>query len=179
MIRPETDAAEPQLVTVCAWCGSARPVAGADTVLLEGMVERATREGRVSHGMCADCSAEMGGMPVEDLRQLDDQAIDALPFGLIQIDSDGKILCYNQWEEKLARRTRSEVVGQNFFRDVAPCTGVREFEGRYRELVDAGRPDRDELDFIFKFAHGETRVRISLSYLPEWDRGFILVQTVE
>jgi photoactive yellow protein len=55
---------------------------------------------------------------------------DALPFGIIRIDREGKILQYNAFEEQLSGRARGDVVGKNFFTEVAPCTDVQDFRGR-------------------------------------------------
>jgi photoactive yellow protein len=55
---------------------------------------------------------------------------DALPFGIIRIDREGKILEYNAFEEQISGRTRDDVVGKNFFTEVAPCTDVEDFHGR-------------------------------------------------
>ncbi|TVP75962.1 MAG: hypothetical protein EA352_06855 [Gemmatimonadales bacterium] len=173
------------LVRVCAWCGDNRALPSAtdaralDAAGLKSLAKRAAAEGRVTHGMCSDCVADTGGMPVEDLFMLTEHQADRLPFGLIEVDAHGTVLVYNRWEESLARRERSQVVGRNFFREVAPCTAVQEFEGVFRQLVGRGIPGREVLDFIFRFQHGETRVRISLTYMPQWERGFILVQEMK
>lgn len=179
--RPDVPRADPSmapLVMVCAWCGAARPLPGSSDAS-PALVEEATRAGRISHGMRSDCVAEMGGMPVEDLYHLTEHEADQLPFGLIEVDAHGTILVYNSWEEELARMCRREVVGRNFFREVAPCTAVQEFEVCFRELVARSEPAQETLDFIFRFDHGETQVQISISFMPRWERGFILVREVE
>jgi len=77
------------------------------------------------------------------------------------VNDQGVILFYNQREEQISGRTREDVVGRNFFLDVAPCTAVREFHGRFQELMDQGR-DTVEFDFTFPFALGAREVRIHL-----------------
>jgi len=64
--------------------------------------------------------------------ELPPERLDELPFGAIVIDAKGTILEYNEYERRLAHLERAAVVGKNFFRDVAPCTGVQAFEGRLR-----------------------------------------------
>lgn len=59
--------------------------------------------------------------------------VDSLNLGAIQLDTSGKILTYNRFESEFARLKPSEVLGRNFFRDIAPCTDVKEFAGRFRE----------------------------------------------
>jgi photoactive yellow protein len=61
--------------------------------------------------------------------------VDGLNLGAIQLDRDGKILAFNRFESSLAKLSAESVLGRNFFRDVAPCTDVKEFSGKFREGV--------------------------------------------
>ncbi|ACA17598.1 multi-sensor signal transduction histidine kinase [Methylobacterium sp. 4-46] len=87
--------------------------------------------------------------------------IDALDLGVVQVDSDGTILLYNRAESVFSGRSAERVVGRNFFRDVAPCTRLPAFYGRFREGVRRG-----VLDEVFSFAYGfdpqPLRVRVAL-----------------
>ena len=88
--------------------------------------------------------------------------LDALPYGLIQLDSRGVILRYSAAEARLSGLSAAECVGRDFFRDVAPCTHVAEFHGRFREGVRAGQLDAV---FNFRFAFRPPRdVRVQLFY---------------
>jgi photoactive yellow protein len=88
--------------------------------------------------------------------------LDALPYGMIQLDSQGVILRYSAAESRLSGLSAAECVGRNFFTDVAPCTAVAEFEGRFREGVRAGQLDAV---FNFRFNFRPPRdVRIHLFY---------------
>jgi photoactive yellow protein len=103
----------------------------------------------------------------DDLSALTAAEIDSLPFGYIALAPDGTIRKYNRYEADLARRDPQEVLGRNFFREVAPCTQVRDFEGRFREFA-AGAIDEPLLTFDFEFAfrHGTQAVRIGLVRSP-------------
>ena len=70
-----------------------------------------------------------------------DAELDALPFGVIALDRDGFVLRYNLYESRLARLDRNQVVGRNFFDEIAPCTRNEAFQGRFRALVADGGPD--------------------------------------
>lgn len=115
-------------------------------------------------------------MPVENLLEYGRENYDDLPFGIIEVDGDGRIMAYNRWEEELANRKRGTTVGRLFFSDVAPCTGVAEFEGRFKEMVAQNQVAREELDFVFKFPGESKLVNIILTWTPAWNRGFILVK---
>ena len=103
----------------------------------------------------------------EDLSRLSEADIDALPFGYIALAPDGTIRKYNRYEADLARKDPQEVLGKNFFRDVAPCTQVKEFEGRFRDFA-VGRTTDPTLSFNFDFAfrHGTQKVRIGFVRSP-------------
>jgi len=97
--------------------------------------------------------AELGLMGAEEL--------DALPFGAIQLDAEGTILAYNKTEERISGRRREDVIGKNFFRDVAPCTRVQRFFGAFQAGVDR-RELNEVFDFTFRFPAGARDVRIRM-----------------
>lgn len=96
-----------------------------------------------------------------DLFELSEAEIDALPFGLIGVDAQGRIEQYNAFESKLARLPKERVLGRNFFTDVAPCTAVKEFQGRFERFVAAGGGGAESFDFVFQFAFGRQRVNVT------------------
>lgn len=116
--------------------------------------------------------------PIESLLDYDRDRFDDLPMGVIEVDGEGLVLTYNRWEEELAGRSRTQTLGRNFFREVAPCTRVAEFEGRFRELVAGGKPARDKIEFLFRFPGGDILVAVALTWDPELGRGMMLVQKV-
>jgi photoactive yellow protein len=104
--------------------------------------------------------------------------IDVLPFGAIRIDHDGKILSYNQYEARLSRLDAARVVGKNFFRDIAPCTAVKAFEGRMQEFITSKEPVSVTFDYFFSFKRDAVDVAITFIKLPD-DQILIAVERVE
>ena len=100
--------------------------------------------------------------------------LDALPFGMIQLDRTGKILKFNRTEANLARINQERQLGRNFFDDVAPCTKVREFYGRFQEGL-AKRSLYETFGFVFKFDHGWRNVAITMMYSDKTDSVWVLV----
>jgi photoactive yellow protein len=98
---------------------------------------------------------ELGRLTAEDL--------DALPCGAIQLDRRGSVLAYNKAEERLAGRRREDVLGKNFFTDIAPCTRVKRFFGAFEEGV-ARKQLNEVFDFTFRFPTGAREVRIRMIY---------------
>lgn len=105
--------------------------------------------------------------------------VDALPFGIITLGPDGTILRYNANESARSGFAPAQVVGRNFFRDVAPCTKVREFGGLYRDMAQSPTAQSWEFNFVFQFATGEKHVHVCLAYFPERQQGFIMVEDVD
>ena len=91
----------------------------------------------------------------------DDAQLDDLPFGVICVDERGTILRYNLAEARLARLDRSQVLGRDFFRQIAPCTATAEFEGRFRAFV-GGQEPRVAFPYIFDFKFGAQEVHVEL-----------------
>jgi photoactive yellow protein len=98
---------------------------------------------------------------LEAVDALTNAELDALPFGAIQLDRDGTILQFNEYEANLSNRRAPETVGRNFFRDVAPCADVREFHGRFRDGVARGEL-HESFDYHFAFRMAPRKVRVTL-----------------
>ncbi|MEM9693680.1 MAG: PAS domain-containing protein [Myxococcota bacterium] len=110
------------------------------------------------------------GIDVGSIRRLDPKKLDDLPYGLIVLDAQGRVVRYNDTESRLAGLPPERVIGRDFFREVAPCTRVREFEGRFRELVaDPHGVKVQTFDFVFRFEHSEQQVSIVI--VPARRRG--------
>jgi len=76
---------------------------------------------------------------VQQLSAMSDGELDRLPFGVIKLDALGKVLAFNVAESELSGFRPADVLGRNFFHDVAPCTRTKKFFGRFQEGVAAGR----------------------------------------
>jgi photoactive yellow protein len=95
------------------------------------------------------------------VNRIPDKVFDDLPFGLIKLDSLGKILEYNMAEAALTGFTPESVLGKNFFLEVATCTQTPEFYGRFREGVDKGLLNV-QFDYLFNSEMIPTRVRVRM-----------------
>lgn len=110
------------------------------------------------------------GIDFGAVQQLSPEQLDRLPYGLITLDAEGRILHYNDTESRMVGLPKHKVLGRRFFGEVAPCARVREFEGRFEELVrDPYRVRVQTFDFVFRFANGEQQVTIVLT--PAKTRG--------
>lgn len=107
---------------------------------------------------------------------LSDAELDALSFGIICLDEEGTILRYNLYESRLARLDRNQVIGRNFFLEVAPCTHTEAFEGRIRAFAAQGsEAGVERFDFIFDFKFGAQNVTVELIRAASAPRFYLFV----
>jgi photoactive yellow protein len=128
----------------CAWCHT---ITGYSSV-------------RGSHGVCVGCYERLLGVPYLTPAQLD-----ALPFGVIEIDDSGTVVSYNQAESQLSGLQPSSVVGRNFFTDIAPCTRVKAFKDRFNSVLSGNKP-LEAFSFTFRFPRRTTEVEIAFVRTP-------------
>jgi photoactive yellow protein len=111
------------------------------------------------------------------LANMNDKELDNLAFGAIQLDGDGKILSYNAAEGDITGRNPGEVIGKNFFEEVAPCTKSDEFHGRFKQGVEQGSLD-SVFEYTFDYQMQPTKVKVHMKKALTGDSYWILVKRV-
>ena len=92
------------------------------------------------------------------------EELDHLPYGMIQLDRTGRILKYNAVESRLASLRQEDAIGKQFFTEIAPCTKVKEFYGRFMEGVLHESLDTSfRFHFAFKMSPRDVTVRLLYS----------------
>ena len=98
--------------------------------------------------------------------------LDALPFGVVGMETDGTVARYNVAEGKLSGLTPARVIGRNFFTSVAPCTNnfmvAHRFE--YEPAIDA------VIDYVFTFRIAPLNVRLRLLKRPAGSLTYLIVE---
>ncbi|MGE0709568.1 MAG: sensor histidine kinase [Planctomycetota bacterium] len=123
-----------------------------------------------------------GETPTERSRRVDsiltsqpllEGLVDYLPVGVVLLDRWGRVVLFNRYEERLARRRREDVLGRSFFEEVAPCTNVQGLGGAFREHI-AGNTLQVATDFEFRLAYlpRPREVRIDLRSFTIHDEVF-------
>jgi len=112
---------------------------------------------------------------LERIDRMSEMELDALPFGAIRLDKQGTILSYNRTESNLTGRDPKRVIGRNFFTDVAPCTNVQSFAGRFREGVAKG--DLHTIfPYRFDFEMAPRDVTVTLFYSQQTGTAWVFVR---
>jgi photoactive yellow protein len=109
------------------------------------------------------------------LARLNSTQIDKLAFGAVQLDANGKILAYNSAEGDITGRNPKDVVGKNFFKEVAPCTSTPKFEGVFKEGIKSGNLSA-VFDYTFDYKMKPTQVRVHMKKAMSGDTYWIFVK---
>lgn len=116
----------------------------------------------------------MNKKTADELSQMSREQLDELPYGVIEVAADGTILKYNAGESELSGRKPEKVIGKNFFTDVAPCTDVKEFHGRFLDLVEH-RAVNHEFEFVFSFPDKPVAVNITMLFEQKENSVWLMV----
>lgn len=109
------------------------------------------------------------------LARLNDGQLDKLAFGAIELDANGTVLKYNAAEGEITGRSPDQVIGKNFFRDVAPCTNSQAFAGRFREGVAKG--DLNTMfEYTFDYKMQPTKVKVHMKQSLSGDTYWVFVK---
>ena len=126
-----------------------------------------------------DASAPLDSSAVlEAADDMSSEDLDGLPYGMIQLDAAGRILRFNAVESRLASLPQAQQIGKHFFTEVAPCTKVQAFYGRFRDGVI-----RESLDttfrFHFAFKQNPRDVTVRLFYSKRTRSVWVLISDYE
>lgn len=95
------------------------------------------------------------------LSHMNDKQINDLAFGAVQVDGSGKIIAYNEAEAGITGRKAADVIGKNFFKEVAPCTATPKFKGVFDAGVKAGNLNT-MFEYVFDYKMTPTKVKIHM-----------------
>jgi len=104
----------------------------------------------------------------------DEALLNELPFGVVKMDLNGTVLEYNDTEAKLSGLSRENVIGRNFFTQVAPCTNNFMVAERYHqnEALD------EIIDYVFTYRMRPTEVRLRMLKDANQATQFLLVERI-
>lgn len=100
-----------------------------------------------------------GAQDIDNILSREPQRAEYLPFGAIMLDRKGVIVRYNKAESMIASRVPDDVIGKNFFSDVAPCAKGKRFHGEFLKFHQTGQIN---VMFDYKFAYKGANVAVKL-----------------
>lgn len=112
------------------------------------------------------------------LARMKDKELDELAFGAIQLDANGKILFFNAAEGDITGRKPEDVIGKNFFEEVAPCTKSPDFYGRFKEGVEKGELSA-MFEYVYDYKMAPTKVKVHMKKALADDTFWILVKRID
>ncbi len=110
------------------------------------------------------------------LARADDEAVDALGFGVVQMDEHGLTQRYNAHESSQSGLPKSEVLHQHFFEKIAPCMNNLMVAGRFEESRQARAPLDTLIEYVLAFRSRVTPVKLRLLYSPQVPGHYLLIQ---
>ena len=102
-----------------------------------------------------------GSTDVDNILQKEPHRAESLAFGAILLDRNARILKYNKAEGLIAGRNPEDVMGRNFFNEVAPCAKGKRFHGEFLKFFRTGEVNT-MLDYEFDYKSTPVRVRIHM-----------------
>lgn len=134
-------------------------------------------DAKTASAAAGDATDELSvlGIRYQNIDHMKEGELDALPFGAIQLDADGRVKNFNMYESNLSHLPKSQVIGKHFFREVAPCTDVQAFHGRFREGV-AKKKLHAKFNYHFAFKQDPRDVQVTLFYSDITSSVWVFVQ---
>lgn len=82
------------------------------------------------------------------LDRLTDEELDAIPYGTVQLNAEGRVLSFNLSEGRELGWSNERPIGLDYFSDVAPSAFVADVYGRFVEAFTT-----HHLDAVFRFTY--------------------------
>jgi len=142
---------------------------GDDSSRLRAVDDLDALDDHENHDASDDSSADGGDRSLsfsdEDLATravaAEEDALNQVDFGIIQVDDDGVVQFFNRYESDLSGVPRDQAVGQNFFNELAPCSNNRLFRGRFKDGVRSGRMN-EQFTYTYTYKMRPTLVDVRL-----------------
>lgn len=118
-----------------------------------------------------------GSNDVDNILQKEPHRAEMLPFGAVLLDRQGNIVKYSRAEGLITGRDPSEVMGKNFFNDIAPCAKGKKFHGQFLRFAQTGDINT-MLDYEFDYKMQPVKVRIHLKAAAGGEQCWLFVKRV-
>ncbi len=109
------------------------------------------------------------------LDEASDAELDALPYGVIGIDVEGRACRYSAFEARMAGLEPRQVLGRHFFEEVGRCMNNSMVAHRFDNALAKGEPLDCVLDYVIAFKSQLTPVKLRLLSDPQARLRYLLV----
>lgn len=116
-----------------------------------------------------------GSADLDNILAREPQRAEYLPFGAVLLDRNGTIVKYNKAEGLIASRTPEDVIGKNFFNEIAPCAKGKRFHGEFLKFHQTGQINV-MFDYKFGYKGADVAVKIHLKAQPDGQHCWLFVK---
>lgn len=102
------------------------------------------------------------------------EAINRVAFGVVHLNEAGTIVGYSRQESELSGLRPEEVVGRNFFDEVAPCTNKADFRSLFAGVI-SGEREFAVVDYTFPFRPRPVPVQVVMTHSHLLPKRFMLM----
>ncbi|HEY0385756.1 MAG TPA: hypothetical protein VGC64_07070 [Pyrinomonadaceae bacterium] len=89
-----------------------------------------------------------------------------LPFGLLELNAAGSVIRYSPAAEQNSPVQAQDVIGHNFFTEVAPCQQLSEVKSRFLAFMAFG-DDVQKISIVCPVEQMNVKIQIMLARLHE------------
>lgn len=97
--------------------------------------------------------------------RMNDEQLDALPYGALLLSHEAKIIRYNRTEAEITGRSQQAVIGRNFFLELAVCGVGPHFQGRFKNALLSNQFD-EIFPYVFHYQMPETVMLVRITLGP-------------
>lgn len=118
-----------------------------------------------------------GSQDADNILQREPHRAETLPFGAVLLDRNGVIQKYNQSEGLMMGRDPGQVIGKNFFDDIAPCAKGKRFHGEFLKFHQSGQVNT-LFDYEFEYKSSPIKVRIHIKSAADGQSCWLFIKRV-
>jgi photoactive yellow protein len=115
---------------------------------------------------------DFGQITLAVLDRLPSAELDALPFGVVGLQTDETVAVYNATEARMAGIDRASIIGVHFFSEVGQCMNNFMVAQRFEDEAEIDA----ELDYVLTLRMRPTPVRLRLLKASSIARHYILIK---
>lgn len=108
------------------------------------------------------------------ISQGESEAINRVTFGVVHLNETGEVVGYSRQESELSGLRPEDVMGRNFFDEVAPCTNKANFRALFAGVL-SGEREFAILDYVFPFRPQPIPVQVVMTHSHLLPKRYLLM----